>query len=333
MKPSPRVTFIIPAYNAERYLPEAIESILAQTCEEWRLIIVDDCSSDDTLRIAEGYAGHDPRIRVMRMESQSGGAFIPRKVAIMAATTPFVSPLDADDTIPPDYLQRLLQTVDKEDADAAYPMMYSLRKGKYEFTNMPDLSLIGKTMTGREAATATLDVWRIHCNGGVIRRDAYLRAFGLLDEKRIRVKSYLDEYLTRLLLFSCRKVAITDARYFFRENPESITHSMDLKAFGGVENNLQLLSFVKANYPDNSEAYLRVNRQTFHGIADALRLLNKARLSREERRWVIGKLQASRNAIDHDALKGEVSRKYKTLLSLPFSLSVPLIRLIDSLHS
>lgn len=333
MESSPKVTFIIPAYNAEKYLPEAVESILAQTCDAWKIIIVDDCSTDHTLQIAEDFATRDERITLMRMKSQSGGAFLPRKAAIIAADTPLISPLDADDTITPEYLQRLLDTMEKENADVVYPMMYSLRKGEYKFTHTPDTSLIGKTLTGEEAMTATLDGWRIHCNGGIIRKEHYLKTFGMVEERNVKVKSYLDEYFTRILLFNCHRVAITDERYIFRENPDSITHSKDIRAFGFLYNNFRLLSFVENYFRCDSEAYFRVNRQNFHGIADALRILNVALLSPKDREWVMHMLESCRRSIDYKVLKGKISVKYKALLSLPFTISIPLMRIIDSLHS
>ncbi|MDE5887784.1 MAG: glycosyltransferase family 2 protein [Muribaculaceae bacterium] len=333
MTSTAKVTFIIPAYNAEKYLPEAIKSVQAQTCPDWKMIIVDDSSSDHTLQIAEEFASDDERISVIRMERQSGGAYLPRKVAIKNATTPLVSPLDADDTISPDYLEELLKIMDNEDADAVYPMMYTLREGEYEYTATPDISLIGKTLTGKEAMDATLDGWRIHCNGGIIKKNVYIKAFQLINEDEIEVKSYLDEYLTRILLFTCSKVAITNEKYIFRENFNSITHSQDIKAFGFIGNNIRLLSFAKENLPRESETYLRIHKQNFHGIADAMRLLYNTRLCRLERKKVIDALKNSRNAIDYNVLKGKISIRYRALISLPFSISIPLIRLIDSIRS
>ena len=66
MKPGlgPLVSIVTPVYNGERYLAECIESILAQTYENWEYVIVNNCSTDRTLEIAEQYAQQDRRIRV-----------------------------------------------------------------------------------------------------------------------------------------------------------------------------------------------------------------------------------------------------------------------------
>ncbi|MCI8574501.1 MAG: glycosyltransferase [Oscillibacter sp.] len=59
------VTVVLPVYNGSQYLSQAIESILAQTFQNWELIIVDDCSADSSLKIAEGYAQRDNRIQII----------------------------------------------------------------------------------------------------------------------------------------------------------------------------------------------------------------------------------------------------------------------------
>ena len=64
----PKVSIVLPSYNGERYIRESIESVIKQTFTDWELIIVDDCSTDSTLHIAEEYAGWEERIRVIHKE-------------------------------------------------------------------------------------------------------------------------------------------------------------------------------------------------------------------------------------------------------------------------
>src|SRR5579864_6366283 len=65
---SPLVSIVMPAYNGEEFLAEAIESVLAQTYTHWDFTIVNNCSTDRTLEIASSYAQRDPRIRVFTNE-------------------------------------------------------------------------------------------------------------------------------------------------------------------------------------------------------------------------------------------------------------------------
>ncbi len=61
----PKVSIVLPTYNGEKYIRESIDSILCQNFEDWELIIVDDCSTDHTPEIIDGYAGKDGRIKVI----------------------------------------------------------------------------------------------------------------------------------------------------------------------------------------------------------------------------------------------------------------------------
>src|SRR5687767_2807233 len=66
MPGTPLISIVLPTYNGERYLAEAIESCLAQTCRDWELILVDDASSDGTPAVIARYARQDPRVRAIR---------------------------------------------------------------------------------------------------------------------------------------------------------------------------------------------------------------------------------------------------------------------------
>lgn len=70
----PLVSVIMPAYNAEKYIGEAIASVCAQTYENWELLILDDGSADRTVEIAQAYAQRDARIRVLRNLQNMGVA-------------------------------------------------------------------------------------------------------------------------------------------------------------------------------------------------------------------------------------------------------------------
>lgn len=62
----PLVSIVLPVYNGQKYLRESLDSILAQTVQDWELIAVDDCSTDATPQILADYAARDSRIRIMR---------------------------------------------------------------------------------------------------------------------------------------------------------------------------------------------------------------------------------------------------------------------------
>lgn len=90
------VSIITPAFNSERTISETIESVLAQTHQEWEMIIVDDCSEDGTRDIVKRFAEKDERIKLVELKMNSGVANA-RNVAIRKATGRYIAFLDSDD--------------------------------------------------------------------------------------------------------------------------------------------------------------------------------------------------------------------------------------------
>lgn len=90
------VSIIMPAYNAEKYIKESIESVLAQTYRNWELIVVDDCSKDSTINIIRQYQMLDNRIRVIYLKCNAGVANA-RNVGMELAQGRYIAFLDSDD--------------------------------------------------------------------------------------------------------------------------------------------------------------------------------------------------------------------------------------------
>ena len=101
------VSIITPNYNCEKYISQTIESVLAQTYANWEMIIVDDCSTDNSYQIALEYAKKDKRIHVYKNEINSGAAKS-RNVAIQMAQGDYVAFLDSDDLWAPEKLEKQL---------------------------------------------------------------------------------------------------------------------------------------------------------------------------------------------------------------------------------
>jgi glycosyltransferase involved in cell wall biosynthesis len=108
----PLVSVLMTAYNREKYIAEAIESVLASTYTNFELIIVDDCSKDKTVEIAEGYAQKDERIKVY-INEQNLGDYPNRNKAASYASAKYLKYVDADDYIYPWGLALLIQMMEK----------------------------------------------------------------------------------------------------------------------------------------------------------------------------------------------------------------------------
>jgi glycosyltransferase involved in cell wall biosynthesis len=100
MTAPPFFTVIIPVYNRAGPLAAAVRSVLAQTCQDFEIVVVDDGSTDDPAATMAGFS--DPRIRFLRQDNAGGGAA--RNAAIDAARGLFIAPLDSDDEFLPHHL-------------------------------------------------------------------------------------------------------------------------------------------------------------------------------------------------------------------------------------
>lgn len=98
------VSVITPTYNCAKFIAQTIESVQEQTYKNWEMIIVDDCSRDNTREIVEKYMKNDPRIQYHLLETNSGAA-VARTTAMKLAKGSYMSFLDSDDIWMPDKLE------------------------------------------------------------------------------------------------------------------------------------------------------------------------------------------------------------------------------------
>ena len=101
----PQVSIITPTYNCAKFIVQTIESVQAQTFTDWEMIISDDCSTDDTLKVIEPYLNSDARIKYICNDKNSGAA-ITRNNALRVAQGRWIAFLDSDDLWMPAKLEQ-----------------------------------------------------------------------------------------------------------------------------------------------------------------------------------------------------------------------------------
>lgn len=112
----PKISVIVPVYNVEKYLSRCLDSLLSQTYEDFEVLLIDDHSPDNSLEICNQYAKKDARIRVLRTE-KNGGASVARNVGLNASKGQYISFVDSDDYLEPNYFELLLKNLEQTDAD------------------------------------------------------------------------------------------------------------------------------------------------------------------------------------------------------------------------
>lgn len=110
---NPKVSIIMPTYNVERFIPQAIESVLQQTHHDWELLIIDDGSTDNSNSVAQRYADKDSRITVFK--KKNGGLSDARNYGLEKASGEYVHFFDSDDSIVPNFYETLLNAIEKDD--------------------------------------------------------------------------------------------------------------------------------------------------------------------------------------------------------------------------
>ena len=105
-----KLSVIIPCYNAQKYLPACLDSLLSQSMRDFEAILIDDGSKDDTARVAMQYASADGRIRVI--QQQNTGVSAARNAGLAVAKGEWVLFVDADDLLCEDALNTMLSYAD-----------------------------------------------------------------------------------------------------------------------------------------------------------------------------------------------------------------------------
>ncbi|MBR0262196.1 MAG: glycosyltransferase family 2 protein [Selenomonadaceae bacterium] len=115
----PKISVIIPLYNAEKYIGDCLESLLVQTFQDFEVIVVDDCSTDNSVAIVQSYAEKfGGRLKIARTKKNSGGGgYVPRNLGLNLSRGEYVIFMDSDDAVTPDALEKLYTTAKKFDAD------------------------------------------------------------------------------------------------------------------------------------------------------------------------------------------------------------------------
>lgn len=217
------VSVIVPVYNAEVYIADTINSVLQQTYINWELLLVDDCSTDNSASIIQEYVEKDQRIKYLRPAQNFGGPAGPRNMGIRASAGTYLAFLDADDIWLSNKLERQYQVITTENVDLVS-------------TNIFFFGDNIKTRSPKLPASPTLEDMLLHnkiCTSSVMVRKSPDIVF---DEEK-RLISVEDYYLWLTLFFKGYKVRIiTEPLVKYRVTADSLIHKNEF------------VSILKGNY-------------------------------------------------------------------------------------
>lgn len=228
----PLVSIITPFYNAERFLPEAIESVLGQTYSNWELLLVDDGSTDSGAAIAQRHADRVPsKIRCLEHPGhENRGLSASRNLGIATAGGEFLALLDADDIWLP---QKLEQQVAILEAHPLVSMVYGPSQRWYSWTGkvedqgrdyLPKLGVSPNTVHPSPTLLA-LSLERkatTPCPSNILLRHATIKEIGKFEESFRGIYTLYEDQVFFSKLTCRTPVFVSDQRWDrYRRHPES----------------------------------------------------------------------------------------------------------------
>lgn len=210
-----KITVVIPTYNNHDTIGKAIQSVIDQTFFNWELIIINDCSIDNTLSIIEEYIGANPDAEIKLINNNINyGIGINRKIGLDNATGDFITYLDADDYFSIDFLQMCFLLQAQHDSDIVYTSMHIEYPSEFKTPDY-NIPVEDQYMTG----TAT---YQIYVNNYMKFFTGNLYRKTLLDSVKFSTKRFAEDVPTLVdALFKAKGVRGTSYsgyNHVFRAN-------------------------------------------------------------------------------------------------------------------
>ena len=210
----PAVSVITPAYNAAAFLAQTIDSIRAQTFEDWELVVIDDGSTDGTTELVEEYQERDGRVRLLHQAN--AGPSAARNHGMREARGEFFAFLDSDDTWEPEYLERQLGVFREYPDTHLVTAVARFRGGPYDGRPMRPFTIGYPVLTLRDIIGDDTAVFIMT----IFRRQVF-DTIGGLDESQWRSEDY--EYWLRAAVagFVFRRNSTPLGRYRIHQGSHS----------------------------------------------------------------------------------------------------------------
>lgn len=241
----PKISVIVPVYNVEQYLSACVESILAQTFQDFELILVDDGSPDSCGAMCDAYAQKDPRVRVIHQENQGlSGA---RNTGIKAASGEYITFIDSDDLVKKDYLEKLLRAIKVESADISVCKPQEFEDGK----NSVCLETV--SAEAQHKCFSNIDVCvELYNVSSQIPINAWGKLYraDLISDMEFPVgRIHEDQAFVPVACYRAGKIVLVDSPiYCYRQRPESIMQTkFSLKRYDDIWAIDNCIAFFEAN--------------------------------------------------------------------------------------
>lgn len=259
-----QVTVIMAVYNSCKTLNRAIDSVLNQSYSQWKLICVNDGSTDNSIDILNQYADLDNRIKVV--SKSNGGPALARSMAFNMIETPYTIILDSDDMFSPDLLENCINKAIKTHADAIVPnALIEQADGSYMNWNTRFKIDTSKCLNGVEAFSKTFIHASMH--GLNLWKTDLVKKYGII-KNSATLSLNEDEYIQRLLFLHSQTIHFTsNGFYIYKYNDNSITKSFSISHLGYLHTCKRLIALSEdTEYPIADELKAHIKENYFRAI-------------------------------------------------------------------
>ena len=267
------ISIIVPVYNAEKYLPACVESLLNQTYDAMEVILVNDGSKDGSAALCDAYAARDSRVRVIHQENQ--GVSAARNAGIDCAAGKYVAFVDADDYVEPDYLEHLHGELTAHDADFVTCCYQEISHGDAPKSAIP---FVGASRMVTEKADYFEDM-------AAIKEDYWSTIWAKLyrrdligDTRFCRTLKYGEDHVFfyDLMCKGPRGCLDTYRGYYYVRNESSVTAFRNASNVFRCENEMKMCEYKLRNLPGDVQhlkgGFWELYGHSIHNMARALAL-------------------------------------------------------------
>ncbi|WP_250255590.1 glycosyltransferase family A protein [Chryseobacterium sp. Marseille-Q3244] len=203
-------SIIVPCYNQEKYLSETLDSVLAQTSQNWECIIVNDGSTDHSEKIIDEYCQKDPRF--IKLNQHNQGLSASRNNGIKLAKGTLILPLDGDDRIGTQYLELAEKEFTKNPQPKLVYCKAEFFGAKNEFWDLPEYNY-----------EKLLFLNHIFCSA-IFKKEDYLKTSGYDTDMKLGYEDW--EFWVQLLRKDDIVVQLDSIQFFYRQREDSMVKSL-----------------------------------------------------------------------------------------------------------
>lgn len=239
----PKMSVIVPVFNSEKYIAKCLLSLINQTEKEIEIIVVNDGSEDDTIKVASIFAEHDSRIVIINQEHKLQGAA--RNYGMMHARGEYIGFVDSDDWVDLDYFEKLYIAAKKYNSDLS--LATNVRTGNGKTKKRLNITK-EEFITDRQGKMDVCHQWKDGCPTNKIYKTEFLKKNNILYPEGVYCE---DKLFTAKALFYANGIAtVPNIYYYYFRNPNStVNNKIKTKEHKDDKNNarLKVLRFLKEN--------------------------------------------------------------------------------------